>query len=66
MELTVRILLAVAFLAVATFCVFGFVASFEPLERSRQIAWRAVHGAGASVSLLGVAWVLCWRRRRGE
>ena len=62
----VRILLVLVFLAVAAFCAFGFAASFEPLERGRQLVWRIVYGAGVFASLTSAGWTLFGRRQRDE
>ena len=65
-ERTVRIVLIPVFLAVAACCAFGFAATFEPLERGQQIAWRIVHGAGVLLSLIGAAWTLTRARGRED
>ena len=48
------LLLVVVFL----FCIFGFLATFEPLDRSVQLTWRIVYvvaGAGALAGLVRMA-----------
>lgn len=54
---------AVLLLLVASFCIFGFLASFEPGDR--HLAWRfgyAVVGLGALAVGLGLAWRL-WKQK---
>ena len=47
----VAMLLLVAFLL---FCVFGFMATFEPMDRSVQITWRIVYGVAGASALAGI------------
>ncbi|MEM7261378.1 MAG: hypothetical protein AAF488_05260 [Planctomycetota bacterium] len=50
-----KFLLAVTLLGVTAFCGFGFLATFEPLDRSMQIAWRVAYGSGFLGALVGMA-----------
>jgi len=45
-----KLLLAVVLLAVAGFCVFGFLATYEP---PGLVVWRVIYAALGLVSLLG-------------
>lgn len=56
-------ILALACFVLAAFCVFGFLASFEPLGRSAQLMWRIVYGVGVFASLAGVVCIATSRRR---
>lgn len=47
----VAMLLLVAFLL---FCVFGFMATFEPMDRSVRITWRIVYGVAGASALAGI------------
>ena len=47
-----RIVVVVLLLAVVAFCAVGFLATFEPLDRKTQLAWRIGYGVA---SVLGVA-----------
>lgn len=38
-----RMLISAAALVVLAFSLFGFLATFEPLERSAQILWRSIY-----------------------
>ena len=59
-----RILGALALSAVAAFCLFGFMATFEPTQR--VIApWRIGYGLVGSCSLVGVILILRPGRKRG-
>lgn len=57
-----RLLFSQACLGVLLFCCFGFMATFEPLERSVQMAWRVVYGTVGIVAVTGL--VLLNRPRR--
>ena len=46
------------FLGVAAFCVFGFAATFEPLEQGQQFMWRTAYGAAGLASIACVVWIL--------
>jgi len=51
-----RLLRSLPLMAVAGWCLFGFVATFEPMPRVEQWVWRTVYlGAGA-----GSVMVICW------
>ncbi len=63
MTVIVRLLLALVLLALVAFCAFGFLATFEPLDRSTQVTWRLIHGFGGGLCLLGAGW-LAWPRKR--
>ena len=41
-------------IAVLLFCVFGFMATFEPMDRSVQITWRIVYGVAGASALAGI------------
>lgn len=60
-----RILLVLVLLGVAAFSVFGFLATYEPLERSTQLTWRIVYGTTLAASVAGVAWTLLRGKRSG-
>lgn len=59
-----RILAAVLLVAVAGFCSFGFLATFEPVDRETQLRWRI--GYGAAIAICVVAIVRLVRPRRGD
>ncbi len=63
-ERHVKSCLVLSLMTVAAFCAFGFVATFEPIERGLQIMWRALYTTGALASLAGVGWVLTSGRRK--
>ncbi|MGQ0552833.1 MAG: hypothetical protein ACT4PU_06390 [Planctomycetota bacterium] len=58
-----RILLALLLLAVAAFCGFGFMATYEPTDGSGFMAWRIGYGVVGVLCLGGAAWLLLARRR---
>ena len=50
MNLLIKTFLALPLLALFAFCIFGFLATFEPLEPITQMNWRAIYamaGLGA-------------------
>lgn len=63
MPLLIRIILALVLIAVLLFCAYGFLATFEPLERSVQITWRIVYGGVGSACIGGAAWLVFAKRR---
>jgi len=60
----VRIVLALVLLVAAGVCVFGFAATFEPLDPDQQLIWRIGYGTGALAALAGAVCVLAKGRRR--
>ncbi|MBJ7256380.1 MAG: hypothetical protein JHD23_09180 [Akkermansiaceae bacterium] len=59
MKTILRILAGLALLAAACFCVFGFLASFEP---GNGLFWKVVYGALFSGCSFGVVKLLRWKR----
>lgn len=53
-----RILFALALLPVLGFCVFGIMATFEPLPVETQWLWRGIYGAVGAACLFGIARLL--------
>ena len=62
-EQVMKCIVILAALVVAAFCIFGFAATFEPLDRGQQLTGRAVYGAGFLASIVVVAWTLVKGRR---
>lgn len=58
-KIMLRLGLSLILTAVLLFCVFGFMATFEPLERSVQIKWRIVYCIIALGCIGG--FILVWR-----
>jgi hypothetical protein len=54
MNKATRIIGSLVLLAVSVFCVFGFIATFEPLDASTQLAWRAIYGLVGLACLGGI------------
>ena len=61
-KILVRLLLSAACVGVLLFCCFGFMATFEPLDRSVQMTWRGVYAVVGFLSVTGL--VLLNRLRR--
>jgi hypothetical protein len=51
-----RIGTVVFLLAVLAFCVFGFTATFEPMDATKQWTWRVVYGAVGLACVGKIAW----------
>ena len=48
------LLLALVLCVVIAFCLFGFLATYEPWDRD-VVAWRLGYGALAALSVVGIA-----------
>jgi hypothetical protein len=57
MNATARIAVAIFLLAIAAFCGFGFLATFEPLDRGTQLFWRIVYGLVGLACLAQILWL---------
>jgi hypothetical protein len=57
-----RVVLSLALACLAGFSIFGFMATFEPLEADVQMTWRVIYVALFVVSLAGL--ILLNRRRK--
>ena len=58
-----RIVTGIICAAVLLFCGFGFLATFEPLERSVQLLWRVIYIVAALAAIATLVFVN--RRRPG-
>ncbi len=54
MNFLCRCLASAFLLLVFGFCVFGFIATFEPLPPVQQWVWRTVYGLVGLASIIGV------------
>lgn len=61
MQIALRLVITLAGLALAGFCLFGFLATFEPLPPLQRWAWRAAYGLIGLLSVWAV--VRVWRPR---
>jgi hypothetical protein len=52
----VRVAMMVILLALIAFCIFGFVATFEPMDPAKAMTWRIIYGVAALASIVAVAW----------
>jgi uncharacterized membrane protein YbhN (UPF0104 family) len=64
MNLILRILLTAGLAGVFLFCLFGFLATFEPGEASSMLAFRVVYGVAEVLVLFGL--VKVWRRKQNR
>ena len=58
------VLLSMILASVLLFCVFGFIATYEPLDRSVQLMWRFIYGVAGAASIGGL--VLVWLPSGGK
>jgi len=52
-----KLLPTVPLLLLGGFCMFGFLATFEPLPPAEQWTWRAIYTVGAAISFSIIAWI---------
>tara|TARA_B100001250_G_scaffold381936_1_gene374657 strand:+ start:163 stop:390 length:228 start_codon:yes stop_codon:yes gene_type:complete len=55
MKLLIKTFLALPLLGLFAFCIFGFLATFEPLDPITQMTWQAIYaiaGLGAISAIL--------------
>jgi hypothetical protein len=64
MNTILRVMAALALMAVLFFCVFGFLASWEYTEASARLPWQIGYGAIGAACVFGAFGLL--RRRRRE
>ena len=57
-----RVVLSLALAGLACFSIFGFMATFEPLEADVQMTWRVIYGILFVVALAGL--IILNRRRK--
>jgi hypothetical protein len=62
MKLIYRLILSLPLMAVAGFCLFGFVATFEPMPRLEQWSWRAGYLVAGGGSVFAICWI--WLSRQ--
>ena len=60
MRMLVRAVVALFLLGVAAFCIFGFLATYEPPGFP---GWRLIYGAASLACLAGAGWVLARRAK---
>lgn len=57
-----RLVLSLPLMAIAGFCLFGFVATFEPMPRVEQWIWRGVYLGIGSAAMITIGWI--WLKPR--
>ena len=53
-EIIRRVLIAALLVLVMLFCVYGFMATYEPLPRNVQLTWRLAYGGLIAACLGGI------------
>ena len=71
MNLFVKTFFILPFLGVFAFCIFGFLATFEPLDPITQITWRAIYGITGLGSIAAILALLkpekkIWKRSKWQ
>ena len=59
-----RLFLSLPLMAIAGWCLFGFVATFEPMPRVAQLAWRTGHVCAGFGSVVAICWL--WLKPRQQ
>jgi hypothetical protein len=59
-----RFLLSLPLVIAAGYCLFGFVATFEPMPPVAQWLWRAAYFFAGAGSVLAIAWL--WLKPRPQ
>jgi len=59
-----RLLLSLPLVIAAGYCLFGFVATFEPMPPVAQWSWRAIYCCAGAGSVLAIAWL--WLKPRSH
>jgi hypothetical protein len=54
MKTLMRLLALGAFIAILGFCVFGFIATFEPMPTIDRVIWRTVYSLAGIAIILGL------------
>lgn len=62
MKSILRLLMTGLLLAVLACCVFGFMATYEPMRTVTRWTWRALYSVAGLSTLVGIA--ASWRGRR--
>ena len=60
MRMLIRAVVAFFLLGVAAFCIFGFLATYEPPGFP---GWRLIYGAASLTCVAGIGWVLTRRTK---
>ena len=63
MKFVVRLFLSVPLMTVVGFCLFGFLATFEPMPIMHQWTWRGVYASVGATSLITLGWMWLGRSR---
>jgi hypothetical protein len=66
MNPSASILIALLLAALLPVCVFGFMATYEPMDRNVQLTWRIVYTTVGVLCVAGFAALIVAARRRGK
>ena len=59
MNIVLKRLLSLILAGILLFSIFGFLATYEPLDRSVQLTWRMIYGIAGVLCIAGL--VLVWK-----
>jgi hypothetical protein len=59
-----RLFLSLPLMAMAGFCLFGFIGTFDPMPRVAQLSWRGIHFLIGLGSVVAICWL--WLRPRRD
>jgi len=58
MNLLIKTFLALPLLGLFAFCIFGFLATFEPLDPVTQMTWRAIYAIAGLGTMSAILFML--------
>ena len=66
MKFILRLLVSLPLMGVVAFCLFGFLATFEPMPVLQQWIWRGLYSIAGLASLLTIGWLWLGRARNSS
>ena len=64
MKILFRVMITLLCFGILLFCIYGFLATFEPLPESIQLTWRIIYSVIGTLCVAGVVGVnYLWKNR---